>query len=232
MGDTYGFTRIRRKEFFEGINRWDESGDDIESFGIFKTISGNMDRDDFLYSVLGLDKRPLRYPGDKELEDYVENSNQIDERQCIPVSREMIESALKVFEELDKKVYSMPYKKDVENKLKTDCAGICMRKFCPTEEDIYVEDKIPMYDWEKVDEYVYFGVCKENVDILKEVEKIYGFRYYHYIFPWDYNGNECYWKGSEDIQSSLKNVLNDMDSLKEIGGEEKLNEYVYVFDWC
>lgn len=231
MGDTYGFTRIRRKEFFEGINRWDESDERLERTEIWKEISGDMDSDDFLYSVLGLNKRPLKYPNDKELEDYVANKHKIDETQCIPVTREMIESALRVFEELDKKVFSMPYRKDTENKLKTDCAGICMKRFCPTEDGIYVEDKVPRYDWEKKDEYVYYGVCKENVNIVKEVEKIYGHRYYHYIFPWDYNGNECYWKGSEDIQSSLKNVLKDMDMLKVLDGKEKLNEYVYVFDW-
>lgn len=125
----------------------------------------------------------------------------------VVVTRETVSSALSVLVDLDKRVFAMPFKMGLTS----------IRLKAYHEDRGYCEDKPKERGYESG--YEYFGPCKENVDILKEVEKIYGYRHYHYGFPWEQN--PC---GSKYVQDCLRTVLADMDADKD-------GEYVYIFSW-
>lgn len=219
MGDTYGFSKVKREVFLNGESRFvlDSSGICIEEDNPkYKEIVGDLDREDFLYRLV----RPAKgfSNSDPILSEFLKTKFDESEEQCFVVTRESVGKAISVLEDLDRKVFSMPFKKPKDDE--EMAAGIVdkstFESYGTGKE--YVEDvSRKMY---KGNERCFVGTCKENVDILKEVEKVYGHRYYHYNFPWD---SHEYDLGANNIITALKKVIAEMDSTDE--------GYVFLFTW-
>lgn len=213
MGDSYGFSKVSRKEFLSGKSRFimDKEGWCIEDYNPeYIDIVSDLDREDFLYSLVKPKDGHLESL-DKELADFIKNTYKPQEEQAIVVTLESVQHALDVLTELDKKVASMPFKKGETCDM--------YKKYLEKDKWGYVEDKPEDPDWPNGPEKVYVGPCKENVDIYKEVEKVYGGRAYHYGFPWE---------GWKNGASYLIECLNDV--LEEMTAPDA-DEYVFLFTW-
>ena len=218
MGDTYGFSKVSRDKLLSGASRFTDDDDEF-NYNDYKDVCGDLDREDFLSSLLKCTIKDFVCDGDAELQAYIRTKYDFRNEQALPVTRNQVADALKALQELDKKVYAMPFNKPNGSQM---CAGV----FDKTRFDIksgYCEDVPQDNEFEKRWPHVFWGLSKKNVDILKEVYRIYGHRYYHYVFPWEYEGAGFY-KGSENIQMSLKRVLKDMCGSDSRG-------YVYFLTW-
>ena len=212
MGDTYGFSKVRRDVFLSGQSRFirDSDGLCIEGYNPdYIDIVGDLDREDFLYSLVEPKAREIACK-DASLANYIKNAYSDDE-QAMVVTLESVNRAIEVLVNLDKKVASMPCDKKSE-------ADEIYKQYLEPDTWKYVEDKPrdPEDSWEKV----YVSSCKENVDIYKEVEKVYGFRTYHYGFPWKKG-----WRpGASYIIEALMAVKNEMTKPDN-------KDYVFLFTW-
>ena len=213
MGNSYGFCKVRRDVFLSGQSRFMRDSDDlfIEDYNPeYIDIIGDLDREDYLYRLVKPKEGEIEVK-DAELANYIKNAYYSNDEQAMVVTLESVNRAIEVLVSLDKKVASMPCDKESE-------ANVIGKQFLKPGEWKYVEDKplTPNTSYEKV----YVSSCKENVDIYKEVEKVYGGRTYHYIFPWDKGGNP----GASYIIEDLMSVKNEM-----IKPENK--DYVFLFTW-
>ena len=172
-------------------------------------IVGDLDREDFLYSLVKPKDGEIAGK-DAELANYLKNYHSDDE-QAIAVTLESVNRAIEVLVNLDKKVESMPCDKKSE-------VNEMPKQFLEPGEWKYVEDK-PL-DSDIPYEKVYVSSCKENVDIYKEVEKVYGSRAYHYGFPWNKGWNP----GASYIIEALMAVKNEMTNPEN-------KDYVFLFTW-
>ena len=212
MGDSYGFCKVRREVFLSGQSRFisDSDGLFIEDYNPdYIDIVGDLDREDFLYSLVKPKNGEIKRK-DAELANYIKNAYPKDE-QAMVVTLESVNRAIEILVDLDKKVASMPCDKH------SDAVEI-YKKYLEPGQWKYVEDKPrdPEDSWEKV----YVSSCKENVDIYKEVEKVYGFRTYHYGFPWKKG-----WRpGASYIIEALMSVKNEMEKPEN-------KDYVFLFTW-
>ena len=181
-----------------------------------------LDREDFLFSLLDLENESLLSEHDLAAKNSVgdKHPEMLQALDMRIVSKKMVEQALKILKELDKKVLSMPYDKAFDGEY--HCAGIADGKINDLSKYDYTEPCNSDKPWREDD--LYYGPSKEFVDIIKEVEKVYGSRYYHYTFPWESNPEFGDSVGSYDIQRYLLDVLADMDAVRE-------NEFVHVFFW-
>ena len=196
--------------FLSGKSRFimDSDGLFIEDYNPdYIDIVGDLDREDYLYRLVKPKAGEIAGK-DAALANYIKNSYSDDE-QAMVVTLESVNRAIEVLVNLDKKVASMPCDKESE-------ADVIAKQFLKPGTWKYVEDKPrdPEDPWEKV----YVSSCKENVDIYKEVEKVYGLRAYHYGFPW------CNFKGSEHVLSTLHEVRKAMDNPEN-------RDYVFLFTW-
>ncbi len=214
MGDTYGFCKVRRKVFLSGKSRFimgSDGLDIVDDNPNYIDIVGDLDREDYLYRLVKPKDGEIECK-DAELANYIKNAYPRDE-QAIVVTLESVNRAIEVLVNLDKKVASMPCDKKSE-------ANVIYKDYLePYGTWKYVEDKPrdPEDPWEKV----YVSSCKENVDIYKEVEKVYGHRTYHYGFPWRNKG----WNpGASYIIEALMTVKNEMEKPEN-------KDYVFLFTW-
>ena len=214
MGDTYGFSKIRRDAFLSGKSRFirDSDGLWIEDYNPnYIDIVGDLDREDYLYSLVKPKDGEIEGK-DAELANYIKTAYSDDE-QAMVVTLESVNRAIEVLVNLDKKVASMPCDKKSE-------ADEMYKQYLEPGTWKYVEDKPRGPEdpdpWEKV----YVSSCKENVEIYKEVEKVYGGRAYHYGFPWDKGWNH----GASYIIEALTAVQNEMTNPEN-------KDYVFLFTW-
>ena len=218
MGDTYGFSKVSRDKLLSGVSRFTDDVDEF-NYNDYKEVCGDLDREDFLSSLLKCTIKDFVCDGDAELQTYIRTKYDYRNEQALPVTRNRVAEALKALKELDKKVYAMPFKKPNERQSAADV----IEKIIFDKKSGYYEDVPPDNEAEKRWPHVFWGLNRDNVAILKEVYRIYGHRYYHYVFPWDYKDSYFY-KGSQMIQSALKSLLDDMDSPESKG-------YVYLLTW-
>lgn len=214
MGDTYGFCKVRRDAFLSGKSRFARDSDDVFIEGYnpdYIDIVGDLDREDFLYRLVKPKDGEIERK-DAELASYLKNSYSEGEEQAIVVTPESVNRAIEVLVNLDKKVGSMPCDRESE-------ADVVAKRFCEPGAWEYVEDKPPDPDCPTI-EYVYVSSCKENVDIYKEVEKVYGDRAYHYVFPW----GKGWYPGASYIIEALMTVKNEMSNPEN-------KDYVFLFTW-
>lgn len=214
MGDTYGFCKVRRDAFLSGKSRfaWDSDGVFIAGYNPdYIDIVGDLDREDFLYRLVKPKDGEIERK-DAELASYLKNSYPKDEEQAIVVTPESVNGAIEVLVNLDKKIGSMPCDRKSE-------ANVMAKQFCEPGAWKYVEDKLPL-DPDISYEEVYVSSCKENVDIYKEVEKVYGYRTYHYGFPW----SKGWEPGASYIIEALMAVKNEMS-------DPQNKDYVFLFTW-
>lgn len=215
MGDSYGFSKVRRDKFMNGKSRFimDSSGWGVEDYNPdYIDIVGDLDREDFLYRLVK--PNPGELDGDVELTNYLKNTYASMEEQAIVVTPESVKRALDVLVGLDKKVSQMPFDENGE-------AGVCMKQcYMPVKgkSDCF-EDKPSEYEGQPP--YLYFGSCKENIAIYKEVEKVYGSRAYHYVFPWEKSERR---KGASYVIESLFRVVDEMTKPEN-------KDYVFLFTW-
>ena len=212
MGDSYGFCKVRREVFLSGKSRFirDSDGFCIEDYNPeYIDIVGDLDREDYLYRLVK--PRDMEIAAkDAELANYIKNAYSDDE-QAMVVTLESVNRAIEVLVNLDKKVESMPCDKKSE-------ACEIYKQYLESGKWKYVEEK--PRDAEDTWEKVYVSSCKENVDIYKEVEKVYGSRTYHYGFPW----NKGWDPGASYIIKALMAVKNEM-----INSDN--NDYLFLFTW-
>lgn len=213
MGDTYGFCKVRRNVFLSGQSRFvmDSDGLCIEDYNPdYIDIVGDLDREDYLYRLVKPKDGEIEGK-DAELANYIKNAYSDDE-QAMVVTLESVNRAIEVLVNLDKKVASMPCDKESE------AEEIYKQYLEPDDTWKYVEDK--PFDPDIPYEKVYVSSCKENVDIYKEVEKVYGGRAYHYGFPW----NKGRLPGASYIIEALMAVKNEMTNPEN-------KDYVFLFTW-
>lgn len=213
MGDSYGFCKVRRAVFLSGKSRFirDSDGLFIEDYNPdYIDIVGDLDREDYLYRLVKPKAGEIAGK-DAALANYIKNAYSDDE-QAMVVTLDSVNRAIEVLVNLDKKVASMPCDKESE-------VDVIAKQFLKPGVWEYVEDKPrePDDPWEKV----YVSSCKENVDIYKEVEKVYGGRSYHYGFPWHNKG----WRpGASYIIEALTAVMDEMT-------DPENKDYVFLFTW-
>jgi hypothetical protein len=198
--------------FLSGKSRFimDSDGCCIEDYNPeYIDIVGDLDREDFLYSLVKPNAGEIEGK-DADIANYIKNAYSDDE-QAMVVTLESVNRAIEVLVNLDKKVASMPCDKESE-------ADEIYKQYLEPGSWKYVEDK-PL-DPDSPYEKVYVSSCKENVDIYKEVEKVYGGRAYHYIFPWDKGRNP----GASYIIKALMTVKNEMTKPEN-------KDYVFLFTW-
>ena len=213
MGNTYGFCKVRKDKFMSEKSRFIMDSDlFVEDNPDYIDIVGDLDREDFLYSLVK--PKPGRLETlDPGLAEFVKNSYDPMEEQAIVVTRDSVQHAIDVLVDLDGRVAVMPCDKSCE-------AHVIYKRFLEPGEWNYVEDR-PREKHETDDDgYAYVSSCKDNVDIYKEVEKVYGHRAYHYGFPW----KECPKPGASDIIECLNRVVYEMS-------RPDSEEYVFLFTW-
>lgn len=214
MGNTYGFCKVRKDKFMSGKSRFnrDSSGFWIEGDNPdYSFIVDDLDREDFIYSLVK-PRNGYLDSLDPKLADFIRNVYKSDDEQAIVVTKESVQHAIDVLTELDKKVASMPHKKGEAREV--------YKRFLKNGEWGYVEDKPRDPNDPHEPEKVYVGSCKENVDIYKEVEKIYRHRVYHYGFPW----KDGWRPGASWLVDCLTDVANEMDNTSN-------KDYVFLFTW-
>ena len=217
MGDSYGFCKVSRKEFLSGKSRFimDKEGWSIEDYNPeYIDIVSDLDREDYLYSLVKPKNGWLNSLEDKELADFIKNTYKQHDEQAFVVTLESVQHAIDVLTELDKKVQSMPCDR------KCEAHEIYLSNLEPRKWK-YIEEMPPDPDFPNDPKKVYVSSCKENVDIYKLVAEIYGGRTYHYSFPWD-NRTAC--PGASDIIESLNMVIEAMTA-------PDADEYVFLFTW-
>lgn len=211
MGDTYSFCKVRKDKFMSGKSRFimDPDGFCIEDYNPdYIDIAGDLDREDFLYSLV----KPRNLKSlDPELVDFLMKSYKPDEEQAIVITRESVQHALDVLSDLDRRVKSMPCDKSCE-------ADVIYKQYLEPGAWGYIEDR-PKEKYD-TNERVYVSSCKENVDIYKEVEKVYHHRTYHYGFPWC----KSYDIGSSYLIECLTEVAKEMDNPDN-------KDFVFLFTW-
>lgn len=213
MGDTYGFCKVRKDKFMSGKSRFilDPDGFCIEDYNPdYLSIVDDLDREDFLYSLVK-PKNGYLDALDPKLADFIKNVYKSEDEQAIIVTRESVQHAIDVLTDLDRRVKSMPCDKK-------SAAEVIYKKYLKPGEWKYVEDRPNGNhdDWDRV----YVSSCKENVDIYKEVEKVYKHRTYHYGFPWGLNRGS----GASWLVDCLTDVANEMDNPGN-------KDYVFLFTW-
>lgn len=212
MGNTYGFCKVRKDKFMSGKSRFvmDSGGFCIEDYNTdYIDIVGDLDREDFLYRLVKPEAGEIERK-DAELASYLKSAYHGEDEQAIVVTPESVNGAIEVLADLDKKVGSMPCDRESE-------ANLILKQFYEPGAWKYVEDKPLDPDFP---EKVYVSSCKENVDIYKEVEKVYGYRTYHYGFPW----NKGWRPGASYIIEALMAVKNEMF-------DPRNKDYVFLFTW-
>lgn len=247
MGNTYGFTKVDRAGLFSKkyyVPPEESCGwmDNDPLYLMFESndICGEMDRDDYLFTLL------KKEDGDENLvdDDLKESIKRVvvDEK-WEPLAnvngkyiiKPAVERAIKTLKELDAKVLSMCelIKKPWPEYIDWQTFGVAL--FDATEESFeefskkygYVEER-PREEYEKCSTYshYFYGWCKEVVDVLKEVYKVYDTRYGHYTFPWEVRP-DIPWNrfGSVDMQENLQMLLDEMNADKE-------NKFVFFLYWC
>lgn len=204
MGDTYSFCKVHRRVFLSGKSRFlrDEYGFMGDDNPQYQYLGHELDREDYLFGLVKPKRGELR--NDKEISDFVSHSFDRNE-QDIVVTAASVGRAIDVLEELDKKVSTMPFDKKGR-------ADRVWKEAIKKGEYGYVEDCADDA------EYAYVSSCKKNIEIYKEVEKVYGRRAYHYGFPW------CKFKGSVYALSTLHEVRKAMDNPEN-------RDYVFLFTW-
>lgn len=231
MGDTYSFSKVGRKrllagDFFPKSKEEEDSWWCLDVNPVFNMLQRNdigneMDRAYYLSTILGgkglsaEDIDPVFK--DQKFRDW------LDDNHCFPVNMEMARNGLKLLRDLDAKVYSMPFTPPKDGE--TVHCGIT--EDCCKESNLkggeYVEEDDIGYGlrFRPGDKNWFYGPDKDYVAILKEVAKIYRWKYYHYAFPW----KKSRWKsGSSDIQSNLEALIKEMDA-------DSNNEWVFVTHW-
>lgn len=213
MGDSYGFCKVRRDVLLSGQSRFvTNSWGDIEEYNLdYIGIVEDLDREDYLYKLVKPKDGEIEGK-DAELANYIKTAYSKDE-QAMVVTLESVNRAIEVLVNLDKKVESMPCDKKSE-------AEEIYKQYLEQGVWEYVEDKPKDPNYPTEPEKVYVSSCKENVDIYKEVEKVYGFRTYHYDFPWDKGWNP----GASYIIRALTAVKNEMANPEN-------KDYVFLFTW-
>ena len=215
MGNTYGFSKVRRDVFLNGKTRFvfDSSGSEVEDYNPdYIDIVGGLDREDFLYSLVEPQAGEIEGK-DADLANYLKNSYESDDEQAIVVTSESVQHAIDILTNLDKKVASMPCDKHSD-------ANEILKQYLKPGQWEYVEDKPGDPDDPYELAKVYVSSCKENVAIYKEVEKVYRHRTYHYGFPW----NKGWAPGASYIIKALMSVKNEME-------KPDSKDYVFLFTW-
>ena len=200
MGDTYSFCKVPRKVFLSGKSRFvrDEYGFWTgEMPPEFVNVGDEFDRYDLLYRMVKPNKGFS--DSDTELSKFLSEKFNENDEQCIVVTKESVQDAIDKLEELDAKVRGMPFTKPKAGKTG---AATSFRKFLKKGDYNYSEYR----NGDSWEPDAYFGDSKENVEILKLVESVYGSRYYKFGFPWEDNPY-----GDRDVVSGLRQVLKDMD---------------------
>ena len=211
MGDTYSFCKVRKDKFMSGKSRFvmDPDGFCIDDYNPdYIDIVGDLDREDFLYSLVKPNNLESLAP---ELVDFIRKSYKPDEEQAIVITRESVQHAIDVLSDLDRRVRSMPCDKSCE-------AEVIYKQYLEPGVWGYIEDR-PKEKYD-TNERVYVSSCKENVDIYKEVEKVYRHRTYHYGFPWDKSPDF----GSSYLIECLTDVAKEMDNPDN-------KDFVCLFTW-
>jgi len=225
MGTTYCFSKLNRKDFLSGkiLHRWltPNENDPDSCWDILNdnSIGGECDRDYFLGFIL--DTKNTKNYIDGELSKYCDESGIIDEMQLTPITLEMVQRAIKILEDLDAKVFSMPYEKELATEF--CCAGMCDASYNDLSKHKYVEPVAPLAERQvgNSSNYVFYGPSKQYVDIVREVYKVYDWKEYHYRYPWRCEDLATF--GSYDVKSALKEVEAEM--LKDNNGS------VFVMYW-
>ena len=228
MGTTYNFTKVPKADLasgrlleikgkpilINGVEFFDEDNDPIVRMLDENSIN-ELDRDYFIWSVLGFDRKAKdqygEFSGRKEYEDWFQDY------QCVPITREMVERGIKTLEALDAKVFSMPHQPWPEES-STRFAGICYKNQA---HEHACTELLQDTDPHDVGNYYFFGRDEQDIAIVKEVFKVYDHREWHYGYPWV---NSRWGIGSYEARGVLKSVLDEMDADKD-------GEFTFLIQW-
>lgn len=181
------------------------------------TVASDLDREDFIFRILDVGNKSLFNEKEKKVSEAV--GAYMGDCDVTIVSKAMLERAIGILVDLDKKVMSMPYDEEL-NDGEYYVAGVANRTCNDLSRHGYVEDysePIPPDEpyLEFLKNYSFYGPSKEYVDIVREVYKVYGLREYHYRYPWRCSAEEGESVGSYWVQSVLREVLRKVEKMGE-----------------
>ena len=229
MGMVYQFSRVSRekllsgkmdpprREDFESAEEYWDAPDPFMAAIERNTVGAELDREDFIRGLVLVRDDGELSERDREVMEWVKTH--LKDHDVYYVTMARLKKGIKTLKELDAKVEEMA-------KLLTgnSLTGASFGSVFPNS-DIqsfdgwksrygYVEmAKRDEWDEKFNQDHVFYGWCKEAVDIVKAVFEVYGYREYHYTYPWQIGFD----KGSEHVlstlEAALESVENDPDGL-------------------
>ena len=198
MGMVYRFSRANAKALKEAKN----TDGVFDAIDYDTDIAEDLEREDFISSILEVSNQDLLNGVEKEIA--IQQAKLLSECDLSIVSKKMVERAIDILSELDAKIASMPWDRNLASRW---CAGISDSSCNDLSKCKYVEP------CSEGDSHVYFGPSREFANIVKEVAKVYGSREYHYGYPWNYDEREFF--GSRMIREVLQDVLTYMKDMDD-----------------
>lgn len=230
MGDAYSFGVIRKSEIVSGklakripkYSTWEE--DPVHRLIEANCFAWELDRAYYLPTVLDYKNHK---PEDIDPEYSKDCCKRVfEEEQIRPISIKQLDYGINLLTDLDDMIKTMPFdpapveesyflagivEDIIYNQLKKE------KDFVPYG---YMEPCGPEYEMNEHSKHSYYGRNKNDVEIVKEVAKVFGWKYYHYRFPWQENPN-----GAKDIIDVLAKVR------KAYSGLKKPDEYTLFIHW-
>ena len=227
MGMVYQFSKLNsekllsvkmdppRREDFESVEEYWDAPDPFMAAIERNTVGSELDRDDFIRGLVRDDGKPNERDG--EVMEWVKAH--LEDHDVYYVTVYGLKKGIKTLKELDAKVEEMA--KLLQG---NSSSGAGYGSVCPNDEiqsldwwkrrHGYVEmAKRDEWDERLNQDHVFYGWCKEAVDIVKAAFEVYGAREYHYTYPWQIG----FCKGSENVlstlEAALESVENDPDGL-------------------
>ena len=230
MGDTYIFGAIDKRKLLSGelMDKVDQSGlwddDPMHQYIHECTFGRDFDRAYYLYDLLfGENGTPEEYSDPEYKDPKVQKFCQYE--QIHIVKPEQVQRAIDTLKALDAKIRSMPFKpigKKPENQRYDYVLGVhslgrqTIEEYKKEHPDRYVEPMGPEYGCGDYDNDVYFGRSKEDVDIVREIVKVFKWKYHHYYFTWENDDDgPGVFDGAEYLVRNLERVLNMYNKMRD-----------------
>lgn len=234
MGDSYAFGIIEKSMVVSGElaskieKTFDWSDDPAHRIVTEHLFSAELDRAYYLYKLLDRKNWPPERidpaygtPACKDL---------FREEQFAPVSTEQIDGAIKTLRELDDKIGKMPFqpiKKPKNGPMFQSVLGVA----CLLKDELpehagfkYTEPAGSEYGIEHLKfKNVYFGRDKDDVNIVREVVKVYQWKYHHYGFPWYCTPGPDDFSGAKHLIRTLESAKNEYNAL-----QDRQNQMLYL----
>lgn len=221
MGMVYQFSRIsrgkllsgkidppRREDFESAEDYWDAPDPFITAIDR-NTVGDELDREDFIRGLV----RDNGEPSERDREVMEWAKAHLKDHDVYYVTMAGLKKGIKTLKELDAKVEEMAKLLPGNSSPKAGYGEVFphdkVQSFAWWKREYGYVEKAKRDEWDEKynHDHVFYGWCKEAVDIVKAVFEVYGTREYHYTYPWQTG----YYKGSGRVLSTLEAALESVE---------------------